>query len=406
MIQFDTRDKKPKLYLLAAITAIFMAVAALMVTMGNGNSALPISILCCVYFAAALVILLSAYIKQVQYNPYSYNTIIYNGFSLVFLALLFISVSNTVKIHSDPELFTTGFAVSGILLSGVKATLLVLFPFTLLFSGGLCVSNLSLLRHEGKKITNLLGVIISIAFLGLYAFLLFFDYYVSGSEKEVMLHNLWMGIFYCILLYMECMMFGTVAANVLVTRYQPEYDKDFVIILGCGLRKDGAPTPLLRGRIDRAIDFYRTQKEKTGKELIFITSGGQGADEVVSESAAMKQYLLDKGIPEEQIIEEHRSTSTYENMKFSKEIIDRINPDGKVIFSTTNYHLFRSGVFARRVKMRATGIGAKTKWYFWPNASVREFVGLLTKHTGKQAAVLLGMILIYSLSVLLSYSAL
>lgn len=404
MIKFDTRDKKPKLYLLAAITAIFMAVAAIMVTKSKSDSTLPVSILCCVYFVAALVILISAYVKQVQYNPYSYNTIIYNGFSLIFLALLFISVSNTVKFHIHPELYHTDFAAADIILSGVRTTLLVLFPFTLLFSGGLCISNISLLRHEGKKITNLLGVIISIAFLGLYAFLLFFDYYVSGSEREVMLHHLWMGIFYCILLYMECMMFGTVAANILVTRYQPEYDKDFVIVLGCGLRKDGTPTPLLQGRIDRALDFYRTQKEKTGKELIFITSGGQGADEAVSESTAMKQYLLDKGVPENQIIEENRSTSTYENMKFSKEIIDRINPDGKVIFSTTNYHLFRSGVFSRRVKMRATGVGAKTKWYFWPNASVREFVGLLTKHTGKQAAVLIGMILIYSLSVLLSYS--
>lgn len=404
MIQFDTRDKKPKLYLLAAITAVFMAVAALMVTKSKGDSTLPVSILCCIYFAAALVMLISAYVKQVQYNPYSYNTIIYNGFSLVFLALLIISVSNAVKFHSHPELYHTDFAVADILLSGVRTTLLALFPFTLLFSGGLCISNISLLKHEGKKITNLLGVIISIAFLGLYAFLLFSDYYVSGSEREVMLHHLWMGIFYCILLYMECMMFGTIAANILVTRHQPAYDKDFVIILGCGLRKDGTPTPLLQGRIDRALDFYRTQKEKTGKEFIFITSGGQGADEAVSESAAMKQYLLENGIPEKQIIEENRSASTYENMKFSKEIIDSINPDGKVIFSTTNYHLFRSGVFARRVKMRATGIGAKTKWYFWPNASVREFVGLLTKHTGKQAAVLLGMILIYSLSVLLSYS--
>ena len=160
--------------------------------------------------------------------------------------------------------------------------------------------------------------------------------------------------------------------------------KDFIIILGCGIRKDGSPCPLLRGRIDRALAFARKQKEQTGKDVIFVTSGGQGADELISESASMKRYLLQQGVPEERIIEEDRSTDTYENMKFSKEKIWAVNPNGKIAFSTTNYHVFRGGLYASRVKMRAVGMGSDTKWYFWPNASVREFVGLLTEHRGNR----------------------
>ena len=136
---------------------------------------------------------------------------------------------------------------------------------------------------------------------------------------------------------------------------------------------------------------------------MFITSGGQGADEVVSESSAMKRYLMERGIPEERIIEENQSTSTYENMLFSKDKIWEIDPEGKVAFSTTNYHVFRSGLFARRVKMRAVGMGADTKWYFWPNAAVREFIGLLTKHRLKQAVILLGMIFANIVLTLLAY---
>ena len=117
----------------------------------------------------------------------------------------------------------------------------------------------------------------------------------------------------------------------------------------------------------------------------------------------MKNYLIEKGVPEEHIIEENRSTSTYENMMYSKEIIKNLNPDGKVVFSTSNYHIFRSGLMARRVKMRAVGIGARTKWYFWPNASVREFVGLLTEHRLKQSLVLGGMILFYTVLTVLNY---
>ncbi|MBQ9544936.1 MAG: YdcF family protein, partial [Clostridia bacterium] len=123
----------------------------------------------------------------------------------------------------------------------------------------------------------------------------------------------------------------------------------------------------------------------------------------VSESSAMKKYLLERSVPEERIIEEDRSTSTFENMKFSKEKIDAVRPGAKIAFSTTNYHVFRSGLFARRVKMRAVGMGAKTKWYFWPNAAVREFAGLLTNHRGKQALILGGMIVFYVVLTLIAY---
>ena len=153
--------------------------------------------------------------------------------------------------------------------------------------------------------------------------------------------------------------------------------------------------PLLRGRCDRAIAFYERQKAETGQELYFITSGGKGPGEANSESLAMKNYLLEKGIPGELIIEEDKSTDTFENMKFSKAKILERSENAKIVYATTNYHVFRSGLLARRVKMRAQGMGAKTKWYFWPNAAVREFVGLLTSHRLKQALILGGIIVFY-----------
>ena len=58
---------------------------------------------------------------------------------------------------------------------------------------------------------------------------------------------------------------------------------------------------------------------------------------------------------------------------------------------------------SRRVKMRAIGIGARTKWYFWPNASVREFFGLLQGHKLKQILVLAGLILSFVILTILSY---
>jgi uncharacterized SAM-binding protein YcdF (DUF218 family) len=90
-------------------------------------------------------------------------------------------------------------------------------------------------------------------------------------------------------------------------------------------------------------------------------------------------------------------------MRFSKEKIWAVDPNGKVAFSTTNYHVFRGGLCARRVKMRAVGMGAKTRWYFWPNAAVREFVGLLTAHKLKQGLIFGSMIAFYVAVTLMAY---
>ena len=153
-----------------------------------------------------------------------------------------------------------------------------------------------------------------------------------------------------------------------------------MIILGCGLNKDGTPTPLLKGRIDRALRFYHDQKAKTGKELTFVVSGGQGPNEVIAESTSMKEYLLSQGIPEQMVIEENQSSSTYENMKFSKKVIEAHGGDPaneNIAFATTNYHVFRGYIMARQNGFDAKGISAKTKFYFFPNAFLREFIGLI-----------------------------
>ena len=67
---------------------------------------------------------------------------------------------------------------------------------------------------------------------------------------------------------------------------------------------------LLANRIDKAIKIYNKSKRKP----VIIPSGGQGGDETISEAEAMKQYLLEHGIPEEHIILEDKSKNTMENL--------------------------------------------------------------------------------------------
>ena len=401
-MKFDTRNKKPKLYNLLLQALFVLLIVILLVRKDAARYAALTSALIGLFLLAAVGQLIAALFKQIQYNPYSYNTIYYMGFSLFLLAVAVMQLRITLLLVRYPQVYQAN-EILHILLDSAKNFMYYSSPFLLLFSIALCVSNISLIRHEGRRLVNILGILLSFLLVAGLVLLFLFDRYASGSRLQVMLHDLAANIFAAVYLYFECMLIGAIVADVIAARYEPEPDKDFLIILGCGFRKDGSPSPLLRGRLDRALRFAEKQEAATGKAPIFVTSGGQGPDEVCSESACMKRYLLEQGVPEERILEEDRSTDTFENMKYSKAQIWKVNPQGKVAFATTNYHVFRSGLYARRVKMRAVGMGADTKWYFWPNASVREFVGLLTEHRGKQILIFGSLILSYTILTILAY---
>ena len=100
----------------------------------------------------------------------------------------------------------------------------------------------------------------------------------------------------------------------------------------------------------------------------------------------MKRYLMEQGIPESQILKEDKSVNTYQNMAFSKKVIESDTEnisDVNIAFSTTNYHVFRGYTLAQKLGMTVKGLSAKTKLYFFPNAFLREFIGLLWEQKKK-----------------------
>ncbi|MBR5341738.1 MAG: YdcF family protein [Erysipelotrichaceae bacterium] len=398
-MRFNTRDKKPNLYNIAALSTVTVILLTILFYL---KETVLLALTAVIYLILVLILLIRAFIQQLEYNPYSYNSIFYSGFALFVFFILLNGIYLLSMVISSPSDYDV-VNVLALFLDSAKFYMILSLPFIFIFSLALCISNISLIINEGRSLTNILGIILSFLLVGGNLILFKYDYYVSGSIKEIFIHDLIANTYAAIYLYFECMLIGTVIANAIVVRHEPDYDKDYMIILGCGLKKDGTPLPLLKGRIDRAIEFANKQKEANGKQLKFVTSGGQGEDEVVSESEAMKRYLMEHGIDEKLIIKEDKSTSTYENMAFSKEKIIAEKQDAKIAFSTTSYHVFRSGLFARRVKMKAEGVSAKTKWYFWPNAAVREFVGLLTKHKLKQFLIFIGMIILYLVLTVIRY---
>jgi len=80
---------------------------------------------------------------------------------------------------------------------------------------------------------------------------------------------------------------------------------------------------------------------------------------------------------------EKKSTNTYENLKFSKEILDEIENHGyyKCIFVTNNYHVLRTAFYARKLNLHAKGVGCHTAGYYLPSAFIREYLAVMKMNT-------------------------
>lgn len=260
-------------------------------------------------------------------------------------------------------------------------------PVMIVLAVWLWISNMVLLFREGFSWRNMLGI--GLGALWASAYILHGLIAVFADRTNV----LWMiaqTVIDYTIVYFECVLFSLVLSGIRAARHVPPPDRDAIIILGCQLRRNGTPTPLLQGRLDRALAFEKDQHDRTGHHAVFVVSGGKGKNEICTEASSMGRYLMEKGVPKERILLEEQSTNTLQNMEYSKKIISRELPGAKTAFSTTGYHVFRSLLWASRCDFDCEGMGSRTKWYYYPNAYLREILGLVAAHH----AVLWGLIVV------------
>ena len=149
-------------------------------------------------------------------------------------------------------------------------------------------------------------------------------------------------------------------------------DEKAVIVLGCGINGEDVSAVLAK-RLDKAIEYH-----ERNPEAIIIVSGGQGPQEEVSEAYAMKKYLLSKGINEEKIIMEDKSTSTITNFRYSHEIMKEMNlPEDSVAFVTSAFHVYRAESYAGAEGLTVTHLGADITWYTVPLNYCREMMAII-----------------------------
>ena len=150
-----------------------------------------------------------------------------------------------------------------------------------------------------------------------------------------------------------------------------EVDADALIVLGAALHGDKV-TWVLSNRLDTAADYLETHPD-----CVAVLSGGQGSGEDMPEAAGMKRYLTEvRNIDPDRLYTEEQSTSTLENFRFSKELIEKELGERKIAFVTTDFHVFRAGRVARAAGLSAPGIAAPDVWYIRINNFMRECVGI------------------------------
>ena len=297
--------------------------------------------------------------------------------------------------------------LNNFILGLILVILILLTPF--LTIGFLLINTIVVVRNNGFSLTSMLPFLMAGFLVLLIASPTIVNYFDPDVRHIIVfvlglftLEGLWFSFTFMALLFYSW-----------VYRLLPRRRQyDYIIIHGAGL--DGPrPTPLLAGRIDKALELWKKQHQH-GK---FVVSGGQGADEIVSEAQAMRDYLLEKGVSADAILMEDKSTTTWENLRYSLAIInaDRAtgvdatssaavassgdvtttasdastsdasgtvasNGDFTTAVVTSDFHVFRCAEYAHNLGIKADGIGSHTKGWYWPTAFIREFIAITKAH--------------------------
>ncbi|MEB7462501.1 YdcF family protein [Staphylococcus succinus] len=196
--------------------------------------------------------------------------------------------------------------------------------------------------------------------------------YISLIPNAINIIFLWLSAIALSALY-TFLCFISTSSRYLNTKHIKHFD--IIFVLGAGIFSEQV-TPMLANRLDQALTLFRQHPNAH-----FIVSGGKGNDEPISEALAMRRYLEAQGVDSSRILMEDQSTSTYENIKYTKALIARtydITPN--IVCITSQFHIMRALRFGQKLNLKLNGVGSTTPYHFFEIALVRDFLALMYQY--------------------------
>lgn len=188
------------------------------------------------------------------------------------------------------------------------------------------------------------------------------------------------GVFLVTMLSAFCL-FTTLSILMIKYAYFNDHSNngDTVIVLGSKIIGD-KPGKLLSQRLDIAKRFLLNNPNSN-----CIVTGGKGEDEDYSEAYIMNDYLSDLS---NKIYSEDRSTSTYENLLFSLQLIEEINfkesitgsslSNDNIVIISNDFHVYRASYYAKKLGYtNISTISAPTPSHLLPIYWIRECFAIL-----------------------------
>ncbi len=258
----------------------------------------------------------------------------------------------------------------------ILALLAVAVVVVLVLGVALILNGVTMLRREGRRPANALSLGVGVLLLAEVAWSVVAITVPSGSgvmvvwAAVVVMPTAYVGVgFVAYVLYSALYQVGTrLFARPVRT----------IVVLGSGLINGRVP-PLLASRLDRGQRLME-RSAAHGKEPVVVVAGGKGDDESRSEAAAMAEYLIRQGVASDRIFLEDRSRTTQENIANVKALMAEQGLTGRIGVVTNNFHAFRSALLLRQAKVKGYVVGAPTARYYWPSASIREFIAIIRDH--------------------------
>lgn len=155
-------------------------------------------------------------------------------------------------------------------------------------------------------------------------------------------------------------------------------NEDIAIVLGCRVKGEKPSLALLK-RADSAYKFLLCNPHS-----VAILSGGQGNGEKISEAECLRRILCDKGISPDRLLLEDKSTSTDENIMFSKNIAELNGYELKsAAIVTSEYHQRRAKIICERYGIEASAQSSHTMPILLPTFLLRELIAILKEQLNK-----------------------